>query len=161
NPIVSKWMGQFGDTVSRFFRNFSEYVSFGRVALWLGVGFAVWTFLRGRSRLNGARLDARIFSSARISDHFPPTGLIVRCLILFNLIFAVELALDLTTVVSNGANLPEAMTYSEYARRGAYPLVATALLAAAFVLSTFPTGLSTAAKERLRWARRLVCAWIA
>jgi hypothetical protein len=90
----------------------------------------------------------------------PAADLIVRCLIVFNLVFAVQMTLDLMTVLSNGANLPEGLEYREYARRGAYPLVATALLAAGFVLVAFPTGLGPAATHRMRWARRLVYIWV-
>jgi hypothetical protein len=81
--------------------------------------------------------------------------------VLFNIVFAVQMALDLTTVLSQGSTLPEGMTYSEYARRGAYPLVAAALLAAVFVLIAFPTGLGPAAMARMRTARALVYLWIA
>jgi hypothetical protein len=50
------------------------------------------------------------------------------------------------------------MTCAEYAHRGAYPLIATTMLAGLFVLITFrPGGLA----ERSVWARRLVYVWIA
>ena len=53
----------------------------------------------------------------------------------FNLIFALQNGLDIFFLWS-GAPLPEGMTLAEYAHRGAYPLIATALLAGLFVLVT-------------------------
>ncbi len=50
------------------------------------------------------------------------------------------------------------MSYAEYAHRGAYPLVFTALLAGVFVLVSFRPG---GAAQRSRWARGLVQLWIA
>jgi uncharacterized protein DUF4153 len=57
-----------------------------------------------------------------------------------------------------GASLPDGMTYAQYAHRGSYPLVATALLAALFVLIAFRPG---GAAERSVLARRLVYVWVA
>ncbi|MEE9452988.1 MAG: DUF4173 domain-containing protein [Paracoccaceae bacterium] len=56
-------------------------------------------------------------------------------LILFNGIFALQTGLDFL-VLSGGMALPEGMSYASYAHRGAYPLVATALLAGAFAIGT-------------------------
>ncbi len=161
NPVISKWVSRAGESIQKFFIDFREYVSFARILLWLIVGLAAWTLLRGRTRVRGDRLERVIFSPNAIVDRPPAASAVVRCLILFNLVFAIQLALDLATVLSHGANLPDGMTYSEYAHRGAYPLVATALLAAAFVLTAFPTGLSQDAVRRMMWARRLVYIWIA
>jgi len=138
NPVISKWLGKAGTSVSDFFANFSEYISVGRVFMWLVVGWTAWALLRGRSRAGRSDLEARVFSDAMITDRGIPAGLVVRCLILFNVVFAIQLGLDAITVFTGGGNLPEGMTYSQYARRGAYPLVATALFAAAFVLLPSP-----------------------
>ena len=62
-----------------------------------------------------------------------------RSLILFNALFAVQTVLDLI-YLWGGASLPDGMSHAEYAHRGAYPLVATALLAAAFVLDRDASG---------------------
>lgn len=56
-----------------------------------------------------------------------------RSLMLLNALFALQTALDLTYLWA-GMPLPYGMSYAAYAHRGAYPLVLTALLAAAFVL---------------------------
>jgi hypothetical protein len=78
-------------------------------------------------------------------------------LILFNGLFAVENGLDIAFLWS-GARLPAGMTLADYAHRGAYPLIVTALLAAAFVLLTARPD-SPAAQRPL--IRRLVVLWIA
>lgn len=56
-------------------------------------------------------------------------------LVLFNLLFLVQTVMDLG-ILTGGVSLPEGMSYASYAHRGAYPLVATALLAGAFTLVT-------------------------
>jgi Domain of unknown function (DUF4173) len=60
-----------------------------------------------------------------------------HALILFNALFAVQTALDLTYLWA-GTTLPHGMTPATYAHRGAYPLLATALLAGAFTLISRP-----------------------
>ena len=57
-----------------------------------------------------------------------------------------------------GAPLPGDLTLAGYAHRGAYPLIATALLAALFVLVTLRPGSETA---RSRGIKVLVTLWIA
>ncbi|MFK7788732.1 MAG: DUF4173 domain-containing protein [Phycisphaeraceae bacterium] len=85
------------------------------------------------------------------------TNLIVRCLVAMNLVFALQLVLDSRYLVL-GSKLPEGMGYAEYAQRGAYPLIATAILAAALVLAVFrPGGIA----QRSKLAVWLVLIWIA
>ncbi len=55
------------------------------------------------------------------------------------------------------APMPAGMTMADYAHRGAYPLIATALLAALFVLVTLRPGSDTA---RMPTIRKLVLLWI-
>ena len=78
-----------------------------------------------------------------------------RSLILFNVMFALQSALDLT-YLWGGASLPNGMTYAHYAHRGAYPLIATALLAAGFVLIAMRPG---GPAEQSRLIRPLVLLW--
>ena len=58
---------------------------------------------------------------------------------LFNGLFAVQTAMDLA-YLWGGVRLPEGLTYADYAHRGAYPLIVTALLAGAFVLGAMRRG---------------------
>ncbi|MBU2980509.1 DUF4173 domain-containing protein [Lentibacter algarum] len=79
---------------------------------------------------------------------------ICRSLILFNLMFLVQTFLDVT-YLWGGASLPDGMSYAQYAHRGAYPLLATALLAGAFALIARPF---TSGSSLLRIA---LLAWVA
>ena len=62
---------------------------------------------------------------------------VLRALVLFSLMIGVQSLTDLSILVG-GASLPDGMTLVEHARRGAYPLLATALLAGAFALAARP-----------------------
>lgn len=64
-------------------------------------------------------------------------GSVLRALVLFNGVIGVQTATDLS-ILTFGAALPEGMTMAEYAHRGAYPLLAAALLAGAFALASRP-----------------------
>jgi len=55
-------------------------------------------------------------------------------LVVFNAIFAVQTLMDLA-YLWGGVRLPDDLTYADYAHRGAYPLIITAVLAGAFVLA--------------------------
>jgi hypothetical protein len=74
----------------------------------------------------------------------------------FNAIFTVENAVDIAFLWS-GAPLPGSVTLADYAHCGAYTLIATALLAGAFVLVVLRPD-STAARSP--WVRRLVVMWV-
>jgi len=96
-----------------------------------------------------------------IADRAPPValpvGTIALSLLVFNALFAVENALDLVFLWS-GASLPSGVTLADYAHRGAYTLIVTALLAAAFVLVALHPR-SDAASSRT--VRRLLVLWMA
>jgi len=62
---------------------------------------------------------------------------VLRALVLFNALIAVQTLTDLGILVF-GVALPQGMSLAEYAHRGAYPLLATALLAGAFALAARP-----------------------
>ena len=114
-----------------------------RVALWVVVVVLLWPFLRLAAC--AWPLDWRPEAAAR--PVLAPTRLVTaqsvqNGLILFNALFAMQTLLD-AAYLWGGAALPEGMTYAEYAHRGAYPLVATALLAGAIVIfrdHLLPTG---------------------
>jgi Domain of unknown function (DUF4173) len=78
-------------------------------------------------------------------------------LLLFNALFALQNALDIVYLWSD-APLPNGMTLAEYAHRGAYPLIVTALLAGLFVLITTRPGSPMAGNKPIRV---LVIAWVA
>jgi hypothetical protein len=168
NPVIADWCGRLGtwlgNRLERLLERLPELISFPRLVFWLGFALFAWMLLRGpvrrwRGRRGGARarpplVDGRIVADPERAGAFP-LGLVVRCLILFNLVFAVENALDLRYLYGHQGMTPT--EYKQYVRRGAYPLVAAALLAGAFVLITFRPGSRT---ERSPAARQLVYAWI-
>jgi hypothetical protein len=143
NPIIADWLGRVPPP-------------FGRVLLWALVAVWAWALLRFRSGIE----DARRFdtaSAALASRGLLSPAFVVRCLLLFNALFAVQTTLD-ARYLWGGAQLPAGMTYAGYAHRGAYPLVATALLAAVFVLAAFR---ADSQRRDMRWARMLVYLWLA
>ena len=112
----------------------------------------VWPSLRPRAiRYAPARTALR----AIMPD--PPTTAIIVTLLVFNAVFAIENALDILFLWS-GARLPAEVTLADYAHRGAYTLIVTVLIAAAFVLIALRPG-SPAAQNSL--VRRLLLVWIA
>jgi Domain of unknown function (DUF4173) len=113
-----------------------------RLIFWGIVLVLVWPFLhlRLKARVSKAAVTVPHGSSpASLADFFFSDASILRALILFNLLFAMQSAMD-CVYLFNGFALPQGMTYAAYAHRGAYPLVITALLAAAFVLITLRDG---------------------
>jgi hypothetical protein len=152
NPIISDWLDR---AIKRIESLFENLPTLGRVVMWALVAIWVWALLRFRSRINNSRKET-ILDSAAVFDGFLTPGVIMRCLLIFNALFAVQTALDIF-YLWGGAHLPKGMTYAQYAHRGAYPLLATALLAAVFVLVSFRAGSQAG---RMVWARRLVSAWL-
>ena len=76
---------------------------------------------------------------------------------MFNAVFAVQTILDVIYLFG-GLKLPDGMSYAQYAHRGSYPLVVTALLAAGFVLIAYRPGPATRETTSLR---RVVLLWLA
>ncbi len=154
NPIISDWFSRLGDEIWMLISWIPDLLNPLRMLFWLIAATATWMLLRGRIwRLNRAQPDRIVYETP---ERFISSALVVRCLILFNLIFAVENTLDVRFLYSE--KLPAGMTYTEYVHRGAYPLVAAALLAGAFVLITFRPRSDT---EKSPAARALVYTWIA
>lgn len=125
-----------------------------RLMYWLLVGFGVWGFLRPRGLRRtlappNGRGDLKMFGVT-------PTSLFLS-LVVFNALFAVQNGLDLAFLWRH-APLPASVTLAEYAHRGAYLLIATAILAGAFVLVALRPGSSTAASPTVR---RMVVLFVA
>lgn len=127
--------------------------SFGRMLIWVTIFAGVWPSLRPHRAV--MRLAARLPDPEPV---LPGTSLpsVLIALALFNAIFAVQNALDIA-FLWNGGPLPTGMTQTEYVHRGAYPLIATALIAGVMALAMLRPG---SASERHPWARRLVMLWV-
>lgn len=144
--------------IQRFFASLSISVptdiAFERLAFWAVVTVIVWGVLRPRrTRPYFGTFDG---SGDLAMPGISPASVLIS-LLAFNALFAMQNAMDLAWLWGL-LPLPEGMTLANYAHRGAYPLVATALLAALFVLVTLRPGSQTAASPL---AQRLVILWIA
>ena len=105
-------------------------IDFGRLFVWALLAYPVWVVLRPRGLRRTWKtpgLDRDIGGKS-----FAGPASIAASLALFNLIFAVQNGLDIAYLWS-GAGLPDGMSFSAYAHRGAEPLIATALLAGLLV----------------------------
>ncbi|GAA4761022.1 DUF4173 domain-containing protein [Stakelama sediminis] len=122
---------------------------------WALIAVMVWPSLRSSRLATGIARWHWPFAGARITT--VPAGSVLLSLITFNGLFAVENILDIVFLWS-GAPLPGNVTMADYAHRGAYSLIATALLAALFVLVALRPGSESA---RTPLIRRLVVLWIA
>jgi hypothetical protein len=156
NPVIDEWVSLFN------VREAGSRINLARTLFWTLMLSMVWPFLHVRWRLRKPRPPAAL----PLSDNAEPdAGLsilfgreaILRSLILFNALFAAQTGLDFVYLWGN-ARLPDGISYAEYAHRGAYPLIATALLSAAFVLAAMRPG---GAAEKSRTIRPLVYLWIA
>lgn len=127
NPILSDWL----DHLWRF------DLRIDRILFWLGSALLIWPVLAVavRPELLAAR------SGPRQPRSLPGFGLnagsVANALITFNLLLAVQTVMDIAFLWGN-ADLPDGMSHAEYAHRGAYPLLVTALLAGAFALAARP-----------------------
>uniref|UniRef100_UPI00083A5EE7 DUF4153 domain-containing protein n=1 Tax=unclassified Phenylobacterium TaxID=2640670 RepID=UPI00083A5EE7 len=125
-----------------------------RLIFWVLVGVTAWAVLRPR----GLRRTFRIPGlDGDLGVPGATTASVAVSLAVFNLIFAVQNALDIA-FLWGGAGLPPGVTFADYAHRGAYPLIATAILAGAFVLVFLRPGSATAGSPVVR---NLVGLWIA
>lgn len=136
--------------------------AFDRITL-PDIGDAIWRTLLAAVVLTGvwATLRPRLRVSA--VDGVGPTAnfdlgiaTLTLSLVTFNAIFAVQTMLDIVFLWS-GAALPDGVTMADYAHRGAYALIVTALLAGVFVLVTLRPGSASANRPAVR---HLVTLWI-
>lgn len=127
NPVFQEWLNDLSHL------DISPD-GFARATFWSVIGFLVLPFVmfkqfapnlhpkskpqRSTVRPEGALINARSVQNS---------------LMLFNAMFLVQNVTDLT-VLWGGSGLPEGMTYATYAHSGAYPLMATSILAGLFAL---------------------------
>ena len=108
-----------------------------RLMFWGVVLAFIWPYLNVRafSRALPFELPPAKAAALPFENDVINAASVRNSLFLFNGIFAVQTALDLL-VLTGGMALPEGMSYASYAHRGAYPLVATAILAGGFAIGT-------------------------
>ena len=162
NPLIENMLAAFDP------RGAASHVSFARLLFWGVTLSVIWPFIALRwDRKAAVKTCADMVQPDAAS--VPPPDVysftrellgpeaILRSLVLFNVLFAVQTILDLI-YLWGGAALPDGMTYATYAHHGAYPLMLTALLAGGFVLATIRPG---GPAERQPSIRMLVFVWIA
>lgn len=134
-----------------------QFLDLWRIGFWIMIATVVWAMLRPRLKRRSARSQAsRAFVIVPTRNAPFGQASLLRSLFLFNALFAVQTLLDLV-YLWGGADLPDHMSHAEYAHRGAYPLIATALLAAGFVLLAMRRG---GPGDHSALIRGLVHAWI-
>jgi hypothetical protein len=140
-------------------RTLFDFLVSWRAAFWISVVCAIWPLMHRRVKPKADKPSSQTdndTSEPSDTDYLFGVAAMSRSLILFNALFALQSALDLT-YLWGGASLPNGMSHAEYAHRGAYPLIATALLAAGFALIAMrPNGPA----DNSRLIRPLVLAWI-
>jgi hypothetical protein len=128
-------------------------MSVWRWLFWFITGIIVWALLRPRFLLK----DTLTVSKGINLDGWLNAQTLVLCLVLFNSIFALQNGLDILFLWS-GETLPNGLTYAEYAHGGSYPLLATSLITAVFVLITFN---EHQPHYQTALAKKLVFVWLA
>ena len=124
-----------------------------RMVLWGLIGVVTWGVLRPRPpRVLLGTFDGR----GELTIPGVSLASVTLSLVLFNALFAMQNVMD-SAFLWGGVKLPGDMTLADYAHRGAYPLLVTALLAAAFVLIALRPGSQTAQNPLVRG---LVMVWI-
>lgn len=127
NPLFARWLGSLAEVRL-------DIADPARIAFWIWVALAIFPFVAFRK-------FAAYFAKPPQPrpTRAPRTGRLINAqsitlsLLLFNALFLTQNLTDLA-ILWGGAALPEGLTYAKYAHQGAYPLMATSVLAGLFVL---------------------------
>lgn len=130
-----------------------DSLSMARLIFWSVVFAAALSQLRPRLYRPSHKRGA---GALAIGDGFFSRRSVIYSLAFFNLIFALQNAMDATLFMDEGAVMAGG-SFSQYARSGAYPLIATVLMAAGYVLFVYRRGHE---KYQSRAARNLIYVWL-
>lgn len=129
-------------------------LSVSRLLFWGGVLILVWPLLRFVDIQKSERQEHVVLGDLRSRlAPFLSLSAVRKMLILSNLLFLIQGGTDVGYLFA-GAELPPGLTYAQYAHRGAYPLLATALLAGG--IATMTAGFA----RRDKWVRLLTVFWM-
>lgn len=146
NPVIEQW-------VLALNLPSLDFSTIGRIGLWLVLLWLIWGLMRPHvTRFVFGTFDG----TGELSLPGVTTRSVLLSLLSFNALFLVQNSMDAAWLWGL-APLPEGITLAGYAHRGAYPLIATALLAAIFVLVALRPGSESAGNRAIR---RLVTLWI-
>jgi hypothetical protein len=123
NPVLEKNFTRLTDNIQKWMGdNIMLHMLF-----WLAIMLAGWMCMRFciRAFTENNRLDVKL---PTFSGSFT-----TQCLVAFNIVFLLQTVTDIFYLWS-GAELPEGLTYAQYAQRGAYPLAIAAILAGVFMV---------------------------
>ncbi|KZK87309.1 hypothetical protein PsAD13_00578 [Pseudovibrio sp. Ad13] len=160
NPVIEQWLLNINP--GKFF----EKLNMARIVFW-SIAFAlVWPFLRVKFRKKLKKEKTTVPSVKTpeqevvqayqsVMDDLFGYKAVVRSLVLFNGLFALQTVLD-AVYLWGSQELPAGTTYANYAHSGVYTLIIAALLAAIFVLFASRSGAATA-KSKL--VQVLLLAW--
>jgi len=126
NPIIAGWVSQIE------FGFIFEFLTPTKLAFWLAAATISWPFIHPYLRKTRHKAKPKKSRKVILSKWLDKHN-IALTLVLFNAVFGVQTALDVTYIWS-GAEPPAGVTYSQYVHQGTYLLIITSLLAAAFIL---------------------------
>lgn len=133
NPIMMDWFDG-GDFLWLF-----SGLSYWRIAFWIFMSSITFAIIRPRIKSRVKRAKVPVYYKKEQNMGFTEWAFskeaVFRSLIIFNLMFAFQTAMDMNYLWA-GSALPKGISYAKYAHNGAYPLIITAVLAGLFVLIT-------------------------
>lgn len=130
NPVLSMWAARLGELP------FDLGPLLDHVPFWVFTAALAWPYL-ALSHENGWLSAAGVSLSPMGRPVWVNEAAVRATLVAVNAVMAVQTVMD-AGFLWGGIALPEGVTYAEYAHRGAYPLVLTALLAGGLALVARP-----------------------
>ncbi len=156
NPLIGNWISALD------LEFLLEFFNTDRIVFWGFIATLSWSFLKpSYQKLKNITSRMGWKNKAVVSPNLAQKGIlnettVFRSLILFNLLFALQTALDIQYLWI-GQSLPSGVTFSQYVHNGTYILIFTTVLAASFILFV------TSSKKQLEKSPRimgLLLAWI-
>lgn len=145
NPVLEQWLTDLLDV------NFDVSNLVTRSFFWAGMALVLWPFLTASpTQLSPAKTATQLRKTRSFGLN---ARSVTNALVLFNGLLALQLVLDGQVFWGSGT-LPAGVSYATYAHRGAYPLLATALLAGGFALAARPF------LDEGRWLKPLMLVWL-
>ncbi|WP_412555357.1 DUF4173 domain-containing protein [Shimia sp. MIT1388] len=131
NPVLEQFLTQFTHV------EFVSELEVFRMVFWVVCACVLWPYLHLNQAWIGGMPTRPKAKAVPVSwgSALVNADSVRNSLFLFNGLFLIQTIMDLG-VLSGGVALPDGMTYAGYAHRGAYPLVATAILAGVFAITT-------------------------
>ena len=155
NPVIAQWLDVFS------FDGSASELTTARAIFWLLALSMIWPFvhLRWRQRVEPTQpaVDREPDQAPSLLSTVLGPATVIRSLILFNVLFAIQTILDGAYLWGHAA-LPNGVTYAAYAHRGAYVLIVTALLAAVFVIVAGRSEITATGSPLIR---PLIYLWVA